>query len=170
MALPTVLWKLASPYDAYVSHVARLEDAIERITYFNEVAQRSQAGLEGSMRVGSAAADAESRARLFRERLATAAMNMTDEQFEEFVAMLGGGQAAEVEENQQRAMDRLGHAHRGIQDYFAIAGHELATLEKRGYSPARPDVARQLRENRLPQVTLADYRHRLRELGAGAGQ
>ena len=35
MALNTLVWKLASPYDAYVSHVARLESALERLRYFS---------------------------------------------------------------------------------------------------------------------------------------
>ena len=169
MALGTLIWKFASPYDAYVSHVARLTEAIERIQYFNEVAERSQAGIAGSGRVRTGeAADAEARAELFRERLGHAAREMTDEQFEEFVAMLGGGETAEVDIAHQRALDRLGHATRGLQEYFTIAGQELATLERRGYSPTRPDVARQLRENGLPAATLADYRHQLRELGAEA--
>ena len=49
-------------------------------------------------------------------------------------------------------------------------GHELAVLEKRGYNPQRTDVARQLRENRLPATTVADYRHLLRQLGARVGK
>ena len=50
-----------------------------------------------------------------------------------------------------------------------MAGHELTLLEKRGYSPARGDIARQLRENHLPPTTLAEYRHLLHELGSRVG-
>ncbi|MCC7366236.1 MAG: hypothetical protein IT303_17905 [Dehalococcoidia bacterium] len=169
MALGTVFWKLASPYDAYVSHVSRLNEAIDRIKYFTELTARQQAGIEASVRVGSGEApDAAARAQLFRERISANAKRMSDEEFEDFIAVLGGGEAATVESARERALDRLGHATRGLEQYFTIAGQALATLEKRGYSPSRPDVARQLRENGLPQATLADYRHQLRDLGARA--
>ena len=51
MALSTLVWKLASPYDAYVSHVARLEDALERLRYFSERALAYEAGLQSSVRL-----------------------------------------------------------------------------------------------------------------------
>jgi hypothetical protein len=60
-------------------------------------------------------------------------------------------------------------ASRGLEEYFAIAGQELATLESRGYNPSRSDVARQLRENKLPPHTIADYRRLLHDLGAKVG-
>ncbi|MGH2610473.1 MAG: hypothetical protein ACRDHF_15440, partial [Tepidiformaceae bacterium] len=58
---------------------------------------------------------------------------------------------------------------RGLEEYFATAGHELALLEQRGYSPTRADVARQLRENDPPLSTIAEYRRELHELGAKVG-
>lgn len=169
MAMRTLLWRLVSPYDAYISHVARLNGAIDRLRYLSDVARRYQAGMEGSGAIGGTGADATERARVFRARLGAAAASMTDEQFEEFLAMLGGGRVADAESNRARASERLSSTTRGLEEYFAIAGHELATLEKRGYDPRRADVARQLRENRLPPTTLAEYRHILHELGLRAG-
>jgi len=170
MSVNTLVWKLASPYDAYVSHVARLNEAVERIRFLSDRALGYEAGLQSSMRMVVGPADAGARAARFRERLASAAETMSDEQFEEFVAMLGGGEAAEVESDRAQAVSRLGHMTRGLEEYFAIAGRELSTLEKRGYNPSRPDVNRQLRENHLPPTGLADYRHMLHELGARVGQ
>jgi hypothetical protein len=77
---------------------------------------------------------------------------------------------AEVETNRARAVSRMGFTTRGLEEYFAIAGQELAILEQRGYNPGRPDVARQLRDNHLPSTTLAEYRRTLHELGAKVGQ
>lgn len=168
MALANVLWKLASPYDAYVSHVARLNQSIDRIRYFEEAARRQQAGLEGTIRIGDAGQDSNARAERFRQQLANAATNMTDEQFEEFVSMVGGGETAPIEHDLARAEARRQRTVRGIEEYFAIAGQELTLLEKRGYTPSRPDVARQLRENGLPQATIAQYRDQLRDLAVRA--
>ncbi len=169
MALSTLVWKLASPYDAYVSHVARLEDALERLRYFSERALAYEAGLQGSVRLVPGQVDPEERARRFREQLGSAS-DMTDEQFEEFLVHLGGGSVAEVEADRAQAVSRMGHTTRGLEEYFAIAGKELSTLENRGYSASRPDVARQLRENHLPARSVAEYRKLLHDLGAKVGQ
>lgn len=170
MALNSVIWKLASPYDAYVSHVAALVHAVDRIRYFSGRALGYEAGLQSSVRLVPQGEDAGARASRFRAQLGEKASQMSDEQFEEFLAMLGGGATADVESDRAQAVTRLSHTTRGLEEYFAIAGHELAVLEKRGYSPSRPDVARQLRENRLPPTTLAEYRHQLHELGRKVGQ
>lgn len=170
MGVSTLVWKLASPYDAYVSHVARLTEAIERIRYLSERALGYEAGLQGSVRIIPGAPDASARAARFREQLTAAAAGKTDEEFEEFIGMLGGGDVAEVESNRARTVSRLSHTTRGLEEYFAIAGRELALLERRGYNPGRPDIARQLRENHLPPTTLADYRRLVHELGVRVGQ
>jgi len=170
MALNALVWKLASPYDAYVSHVARLDAAIERVRYFSERAQGYEAGLQSSGRMVAGAEDPAGRTRRFREQLGAAAAKMTDEEFEDFVAHLGGGSTANVEADRANAASRLSTTTRGLEEYFAMAGQELAVLEKRGYNPGRPDVARQLRDNHLPATTLAEYRHLLHELGSRAGQ
>ncbi|MGI8925972.1 MAG: hypothetical protein ACR2HN_04910 [Tepidiformaceae bacterium] len=170
MPLQTLIWKLASPYDAYVSHVARLNAAIERIRYFSGLALGYEAGLQGSVRLVPAALDPAARGQRFRAQLGSAAASMTDEEFEEFIAHLGGGSTAEVESDRAQAVSRLSHTTRGLEEYFAIAGHELATLETRGYNPSRSDIARQLRDNRLPVTTVAEYRHMLHELGAMVGK
>ena len=166
----SLVWKLASPYDAYISHVAELNHAIERIRYFSEVALRYEAGLQGSVRLVPGAQESGARADRFRAQLGERAANLTDEQFEEFLAVLGGGETADVERDRANTATRLSHTTRGLEEYFAIAGHELAVLEKRGYNPQRTDVARQLRENRLPATTVADYRQLLRQLGARVGK
>ncbi|MGD9934072.1 MAG: hypothetical protein AB7T37_10170 [Dehalococcoidia bacterium] len=171
MAVSSVFWKLASPYDAYVSHVARLNDAIERIRYLSGLALGHEAGLMGSVRlVPTGNGGAEDRAAVFRERLGAAADEMTDEQFEAFIAMLGSGETATVEADRARAVSRMHHATRGLEEYFAIAGQELALLEKRGYNPNRPDVGRQLRENGLPARTAGEYARELHELAARVGR
>jgi hypothetical protein len=162
---PKLLWKLASPYDAYVSHVGQLNHAIERIKFLSGLALGYEAGLQGSMRLVPGSADGTARAKRFRERLGQAAASMTDEQFEEFLAHLGGGDTADVEQDRAQAVSRLTVTTRGLEEYFAMAGHELALLEQRGYSPTRPDVTRQLRENDLPLSTTVEYRHELHELG-----
>lgn len=166
----TLLWRLASPYDAYVSHVSRLDEAVTRIRQLSDVALGYEAGLQGSGRVVPGGADSASRAATFRDRLGAAAAELSDEQFEEFVTMLGGGDVADVDHDRSRTQTRLRHATRGLEEYFAIAGQELATLEKRGYNPHRPDVARQLRDNHLPEVDVAGYRHLLHELGSRVAQ
>jgi hypothetical protein len=170
MALNTLVWKLASPYDAYVSHVATLNHAIERIRYFSGLAQGYEAGLLGSGSVGEASGtgDSTARAERFRAQLGENASSMSDEQFEEFLAAVGGGTVADVESDRAQAASRLSHTTRGLEEYVAIAGRELALLEKRDYNPERVDVARQLRENHLPATSLQEYRHLLRELLAGS--
>lgn len=168
MAVPTFFWRLASPYDAYVAHVGTLNDAIARIRDLTVIAQRYEAGLEGSVRFYPGGTPAALRAERFRERLAGAAA-MSDEEFEEFLALLGGGTVAQVEADRAQAASRMTTATRGLEEYFAIAGHELAILEERGYDPRRGDVARHLRDNRLPETDLAGYRHQLHELGILAG-
>ncbi|MEX0783385.1 MAG: hypothetical protein WD557_12100 [Dehalococcoidia bacterium] len=163
---PKLLWKLASPYDAYVSHVAELNHAIERIKFLSGMALGYEAGLQGSIRLVPGTPDAAARARGFRARLGEAAASMTDEQFEEFIAHLGGGDVADVEADRAQAVSRLSYTTRGLEEYFATAGQALALLEERGYAPSRADVARQLRDNNLPPNTIADYRRELHELGA----
>lgn len=170
MSLAAVLWKLASPYDAYVSHVARLNEAIERIRLSTDRALGYEAGLQSSIRMVPRAVAAEERAQRFRDQLAASAASMTDEEFESFIADLGGGEVAEVVESRARAVSRLSHTARGLEEYFAIAGRELATLERRGYNPHRPDVARQLEANGLPQTALAEYRALLHQLGLKVGR
>lgn len=170
MGVSTVLWKLASPYDAYVSHVARLHEAMERIRYLSGMALGHEAGLISSVRLVPGTQAAQERAARFRERLGSAAQQMTDEQFEAFIAMLGSGEQAAVEADRARAVSRMQHATRGFEEYFAIAGQELALLESRGYNPKRPDVGRQLRENGLPVKTSAEYARELHDLGAKVGR
>jgi len=169
MSLRAFAWKLASPYDAYVSHVARIEVAIERLRYLSSRAAGLEVSRAGSMRLVPGAADTASRLERFRQQIGAAASSMTDEQFEDFLAHLGGGAAAEVESDRAQTVDRLSHATRGLEEYFGLAARALQVLEERGYSPSRPDVARQLRENRLPSVDLAGYRHILHELGVQVG-
>jgi hypothetical protein len=170
MAISTLVWKLASPYDAYVSHVAKLEVALERVRTFSERALGYEAGLQSSVRLIPGTSDPVARGLRFRDQMGEAAAEMSDEEFEAFIAQLGGGMVAEVETNRARAVSRMGFTTRGLEEYFAIAGQELAILEQRGYNPGRPDVARQLRDNHLPSTTLAEYRRTLHELGAKVGQ
>ncbi len=170
MAVSAVIWKLASPYDAYVSHVARLNSAIERIRYFSEMALGYEAGLSSSSGAAAKGNDPASRVARFRTQLGEAATSMSDDQFDDFIATLGGGAVADAEANRAKTQSRMGYTQRGLQEYFAIAGQELAILEKRGYNPYRADIARQLKENRLPATTLPDYRHLLHELGLRAGR
>lgn len=170
MALTSVVWRLASPYDAFVSHVAQLENAIERINQLSEMAMGYEAGLRSSVRMVPALADAEARAATFREQLASAASEMTDEEFEQFIADLGGGHVADVESDRAKAASRMSAATRGLEEYFGIAGHELTVLEKRGYDPGRREVARQLEQNGLPQRDLGEYRALLHDLGRRVGR
>ena len=170
MAVNALLWKLASPYDAYVSHVARLNEALDRITFMSGLALGYEAGLQSSVRYVPGGADAATRAQRFRTQLGAAAEQMSDEGFEDFIAMLGGGELANVESNRAKVADRMSSASRGLEEYFVIAGHELSMLEKRGYNPNRADVARQLKENKLPGTDLVQYRHRLHELGVKVGK
>jgi MinD-like ATPase involved in chromosome partitioning or flagellar assembly len=170
MSLKGVVWTLASPYDAYVSHVSRLNAAIEEIRFLVQKAAGYEAGLHASLRLVPGTQDASARAARFREQLASAAHHMTDEEFEAFVSDLGGTMPREVEADRAQALERLTTVTEALARHFTTAGQELAVLEQRGYNPARAGVRRSLRENHLPQHTLADYRHILRELGAQVGQ
>ncbi len=172
MPLPALLWRLVSPYDAYVSHVARLNDALGRIRHAVERAQGFEAGLQASGRVSETGSGEDTQARLqrFRLRLGTAAANLSDEQFETFITDLGGAGRADAEQDRAATQSRMSSMARGLEDHFADAGRQLAVLEARGYNPTRPDIARQLRENHLPATNLADYRHLLHTLGLKAGQ
>lgn len=168
-AVKTLAWKLASPYDAYVSHVVQLHHALERIRQLSEQALAYEAGLKGSVRFVPGSTDAALRIQNLRSRLGQAAASMTDEQFEDFLAHLGGGASAEVEADRAKTVSRLSTTTRGLEEYFATAAHELAVLEERGYNPQRPDVARQLRHNGLPQLSVAEYRRELHDLGGAVG-
>lgn len=169
MGISSLLYKLGSPYDAYISHVSELNQALGRLRYMSERALGFEAGLHGSVRLVPGGEDAATRVQRFRERLGQAAASMSDEQFEDFLAHLGGGEAADVEANRARMVDRMSTATRGFEEYFAIAGKALAKLEERGYNPNRPDIARQLRENKLPSYTIQDYQRILHELGTKVG-
>lgn len=169
MAVSSLLWKLASPYDAFVSHVSTLVEAIERIQHLSEMAVRYDAGLQGSVQVTSGGSAPEVRVQRFRERLGSAAASMSDEQFEDFISALGGGAAADVESNRAMTTSRRQSTQRGLEEYFGIAGRELALLEARGYNPTRADVARLLRENRLPPTNIPEFRRQLHDLGARVG-
>lgn len=169
MGMQTLVWKLRSPYDAYVSHVSRLNTAIERLRLMSDQALRYEAGLQSSVRLVPGGSAPEARAQGFRERLGKAATSMSDGEFEEFLAHLGGGASANVEANRANVVSRMHSATRGLEEYFVIAGQELAILESRGYNPVRGDVARQLRENHLPSHTVAEYRKILHEIGTRVG-
>jgi hypothetical protein len=169
MGIQTLIWKLGSPYDAYTAHVSRLNTALDRIRYISDRALGYEAGLQGSVRLVPGSAGREERVERFREQLGKAASTMSDEEFEDFLAHLGGGEAASVEANRATAVLRMGEATRGLEDYFGIAGKELATLESRGFNPGRADVSRQLKENDLPRHSVADYRHLLKDLGTRVG-
>lgn len=171
MSLRTLAWKFASPYDAYVSHVARLNAALRRIDELSRVALAYEAGLQSSVRlIPPVDGDDEDRVLQFRGRLAQAAGEMSDEAFEDFARQLGGGHKATVEGDRARTASRLSGMSQGIAEHFATAATELAILESRGYTPTRPDVARQLSDNNLPSTTVAGYRSRLRELGVRIGR
>jgi len=169
VGIQSILYKLGSPYDAYVSHVSELNSALGRLHYLSERSLGYEAGLQSSVRLVPGGAAPKERAQRFRERLGQAAASMSDEEFEDFLSHLGGGEAASVEANRANVVDRMSSTARGLEDYFGIAGRALATLEVRGYNPRRGDVARQLRENKLPDYTVADYRKILHELGTRVG-
>jgi hypothetical protein len=170
MALGALVWKLASPYDAYVAHVARLNLALSRLRDAATEAEGHDAGLRSSVRLVAGEEAAGARLARFRERLGKAAEEMSDAQFEEFLAMLGNGDAALVEADRARAVSRLQHTTRGLEEYFAIAGHELAILENRDYNPSRSDISRQLAANRLPQNTTAEFAHELHQIAGRVGK
>lgn len=169
MGIQTLVWKLGSPYDAYISHVSRLNAAVERLRWMSDRALGFEAGLQSSMRIVPGGTAPAERVQRFREQLGQAAASMSDTEFEDFLAHLGGGEAANVEANRANVVSRMSTATRGLEEYFAIAGAALATLETRGYNPNRGDIARQLRENKLPTHTIADYRRILHELGVKVG-
>jgi hypothetical protein len=169
LGIQTLLYKLASPYDAYIAHVSELNAALRRLRYMSDRALGLEAGLQSSVRLVPGGAAREDRVQRFRERLGEAARNMSDEQFEDFLAHLGGGEAASVEADRAQVVTRMTHATRGFEEYFAIAGKALATLEARGYNPGRGDVARQLRENHLPAHSVAEYKRILHDLGTKVG-
>lgn len=169
MSLRTFAWKLASPYDAYVSHVARLNQAIEQLRYLADRALGYEAGMHGSLRL-LPASDSTERIDRFRLQLGEAGQDMSDEDLEAMFEHLGGGAAADVEGAREQMASRLSHTTRGFAEYYALAHEQLSILEERGYNPARPDVARQLSENHLPKSTAGEYRQVLRELGARVGQ
>ena len=169
MGIQSILYKLGSPYDAYISHVSELNSALGRLRYLSERSLGYEAGLQSSVRLVPGGTAPGERAQRFREKLGQAAASMSDEEFEDFLSHLGGGEAASVEANRANVVDRMSSTARGLEDYFGIAGRALATLEARGYNPRRGDVARQLRENNLPDHTVADYRKIVHELGTRVG-
>ncbi len=170
MSVRTLVWKLASPYDAYISHVSQLNDAISRIRTLSGATLAYEAGLQSSVRLVPNEQQAEDRAARFKEQLGEAAGNMSEQEFEDFITHIGGGEVATVEADRAQAVERMGFARRGLQEYFKIAGQELSTLAGRGYDPNRPDVRRQLEANHLPASTVDEYRHLLGELGSKVGQ
>jgi hypothetical protein len=170
VSVRTLVWKLASPYDAYVSHVSQLNDAIDRIRALSGATLAYEAGLQGSVRLVPSERPAEERAGRFRERLGDAAASMSAEEFEEFISHIGGGEMATVEADRAKTVQRMGFARRGLQEYFKIAGQEMRTLAERGFDPRRGDVRRQLEANKLPDATVEEYRVLLSELGSKVGQ
>lgn len=170
MSVRSLLWRLASPYDAYIAHVSMLESALEQIRYLVQRALAYEAGIHGSVRLIPGGAAAEARAARFRERVSSAATGMTDEQFELFLADLGGGASGSVEEDRARAFERMTGVTAALERHLSTAARELTTLEERDYNPASPALARMLRDNGFPPRTVADYRHLLRDLGAQVGQ
>lgn len=169
MRLPSVLWRLAAPYDAYISHVSRLCRALERIRTLADRALGYETGLLASVRLVPSEQDAAARAERFRSRLA-AAGEMSDAELDDLLAHLGGGTPAEVERDRAAVAARLGAVSRAIEGAFAEAVAALAVLEERGYDPRRPDVARQLRANQLPSRTTEEFRAELRHLGRLVGK
>ena len=128
MGIQSILYKLGSPYDAYVSHVSELNSALGRLHYLSERSLGYEAGLQSSVRLVPGGAAPKERAQRFRERLGQAAASMSDEEFEDFLSHLGGGEAASVEANRANVVDRMSSTARGLEDYFGIAGRALATL------------------------------------------
>ncbi|GBD24138.1 hypothetical protein HRbin29_01812 [bacterium HR29] len=169
MRLPGMLWRLAAPYDAYISHVSRLCRAVERIRALTDRALGYETGLLASVRLVPGEQDAAARAERFRSRLA-AAGEMSDAELDDLLAHLGGGTAATVEQDRAAVAARLGAVSRAIEAAFAEAVAALRLLEERGYDPRRPDVARQLRANRLPSRTTEEFRAELRVLGRLVGK
>jgi hypothetical protein len=169
MAISSHLYKLASPYDAYVSHVSDLHGAIGRIRSMSERALGYEAGLQSSERLVPGGLPADERVQMFRKKLGDAADSMSDEQFEDFLSHVGGGEVANVEADRAQTVARMSRTTRGIEEYFAIAAKEIHTLETRGYNPKRADVARQLRENNLPSHTTTEFKKILHELGKSVG-
>jgi len=170
VSVRTLVWKLASPYDAYISHVSQLNDAIDRIRALSGATLAYEAGLQSSVRLVPNEQPATERAQRFRKQLDEARSTMSETEFENFITHIGGGEVATVEADRAQTVQRMGFARRGLQEYFKIAGQELRTLAGQGYDPKRPDVRRQLEANNLPNWTVEDYRRLLGELGAKVGQ
>lgn len=169
MTVQSILWRLASPYDAYVAHVSRLEDAVAEIQYLVQRALGYEAGLQGSVRIVPGGEAAAERAERFRSALAEASTGLSEAEFEDFLAHLGGGSTVDVEADRARTVSRLTAVTSALERHFITAARELALLEARAYSPTAPGVARLLRENRIPARTLTEYRHLLRELASQVG-
>jgi hypothetical protein len=120
MAISSLLYKLASPYDAYVSHVSDLHGAIGRIRSMSERALGYEAGLQSSVRLVPGGLPADERVQMFRRKLGDAADSMSDEQFEDFLSHVGGGEVANVEADRAQTVARMSRTTRGIEEYFAI--------------------------------------------------
>ena len=114
MALSSLLYKLGSPYDAYIAHVSELNAALARLRYMSDHAVGLEAGLHGSVRLVPGNGNRTDRIEGFRKRLGQAADSMTDEQFEDFLAHLGGGEAANVEDNRANVVSRMSNVTRGL--------------------------------------------------------
>lgn len=164
-----MLWRLASPYDAYVSHITRLEDAFARIRVLSDRTAGYEMGLRSSVRLKPSESDAVARAQRFRDHITKASETIEDDQLEGFLAEIGDGATANVESDRADIAVRMDHATEGLQEYFAVAGSALQTLERRGFNPGRRDVARQLAGNGIPQRTLDEYRADLQRLARVAG-
>lgn len=168
--LKKMMWRLAPPYDAYVSHIVRLEAAFERIRVLSERAAGYEMGMRSSVRLSQGDSDVVERARRFRNQLGAASEAMSDDELESFLAELGGGHTADVERDRADIVSRMDHTTSGLQEYFATAGAALTILERRGYNSKRRDVARQLTANGVPARTLEEYHGALHELAATTGQ
>lgn len=169
MPIPSLCWRLLSPYDAYVVHVARLHRALQRLQVLAERALGYETGLVASVRLVPGPPDVAARRERLRRELA-AATAMSDAELDDLIAALGGGEAAEVEQDRASVAARLGAVARALEEAFAEAADALATLERRRYDPRRRDVLRQLRANGLPTWTVEEFGARLRELGRLVGR
>ena len=167
--LKRMIWKLASPYDAYVSHVAKLESSFARIRNLNARTAGYEMGLRSSVRLVQGDADASERADRFRKTLSDAAESMTDSELEGFLAELGGGETADVESDRADIAERMEHATSGLREAFTTAAAVLKLLEERGYDPERRDIARQLAANQIKPRPLAEYQAELHELAVLTG-
>ena len=137
--------QLSPPVDGSVAYAGKLNDGIGRIRAISRLTEGYEAARQGYGGVSTGGeGDAARAARVarFREQLGSAAARMSDVEFEDFIAHLGGGAVADPEDDRARTSSRLGFMQRGLEEYFAIAGRELALLEKRGYDPGRGDGGR----------------------------